>query len=147
MLLAVAGSVVLIAGVLVAAVSAFLGQGRSSGLSAATLVGLGLIASGLFSGAVLVAIAVPGDRRVSGKSRRPARRAPTARLLPRPVPQVPPAAEGWLAPGAWPTPQAPPVQGGWPVAEPPSAQDVWTPAGPAPLPQAPPAQDVWTPAG
>ena len=80
MLLAVAGSVVLMTGVLLGAVSGVLDKEESRGWPAVTVIALGLIASGLVCGALVVAIAVPRSRRVSGHARRPARLAPPSRL-------------------------------------------------------------------
>lgn len=113
LLLAIAGSVLLMSGVLLVAGSGVLGDDQSRGWRPATLIALGLIASGLFCGAVIVAIAVPGSRRAIGRTRPPPRAARPgrpARLLPRPAPE-----EEWmqaLRPDGPPPIRRPPPQPG-----------------------------------
>lgn len=136
LLLAIAGSVLLMSGVLLVAGSGVLGDDQSRGWRPATLIALGLIASGLFCGAVIVAIAVPGSRRAIGRTRPPPRAARPgrpARLLPRPAPETMPGPE------AWPASAPPPAQAGWPAPKSPP------PAG-APVPQARAAAEAAPPA-
>ncbi len=88
LLLAVAGSLMLMAGVLLGMVTGVLG-GNSRGWPIAIVLATGLIAGGLFSGAVMVAVAVPGNRRATVRHRRPPRAA-------RPDRQ-PDALEEWMS--------------------------------------------------
>jgi hypothetical protein len=142
LLVAVTGSGVLMSGVLLLAVTGFLGQGQSRGWPASRFIAVGLIAIGLFCGGVLVAIGVPGKRQAgASRTRRP---APSARLIRRPpLPRRRAAAEGWpvsgdrLAPGERPTAEGQPAPEGLPT---PGA-----PPGPGaqPAPDAPPAAEVW----
>ncbi len=143
LVLAVAGTVLLMSDVLLVVASGIL-PGSSRGWRPATLIALGLIACGLFCGAVLVAVAVPGSRRAGRlvspvtayprRAERPGRTARSgrpARLLSRPAPETGP--EGWAAPGAA------PAQGGWAAPGGPPAQAGWA------APGAPPADGVSEP--
>jgi hypothetical protein len=134
LLVAVTGSMVLISGVLLLAVTGFLDQGQSRGWPASRFIALGLIAIGLFCGGVLVAIGVPGKRQAGvGRTRRP---VPSARLIRRPpLPRRRPATAGWPVSGKRPTPGRRSAAGDWPTAEGQPA-----PQGP-PAPEARPAQE------
>lgn len=167
LLLTVAGAVLLMSGVLLVAASGIL-AGGSLGWRPATLVAFGLIACGLFCGAVLVAVAVPGSRRAGGRGGRPvspvaaypqrperppraARSgpAPPARLLQWAAPQPRSAPEAMPAPEALPSLGDQPGLGGQPGAgdqpglgDQPGAGDQPGP-GPWRIPGSEPASGNW----
>lgn len=70
LLLAVIGTLVLMAGVLLAVSSTVLGQGPG-GSPVVPAVAAGLIVGGLLCGVIMVAVTVPGGQRTSGRMRRP----------------------------------------------------------------------------